>query len=674
MALLSPEECNVDVCVLGTGLTETVAAAAFARLGRRVLHIDREVTYGGSWRAFTLPDLQKWASEEGTTGDEDSEVASQELPEDLAGLKVINLDRRPSSCFPRRSFAWNPYGLWEEEELEEKRKSLAKTSSAFSVDLVPRLLFGRGEAVDVLVESGVARYLEFQGLKSARVLTSEGLVSVPLTKSDIFQDATLTLPEKRTLMRFVTSMTSFVSSLAFESPAQLGVDNARKVAGPSETGPEGVDPEEPWKNFLSRQKLSPRLQEFITYAIILWDWSPSPPAGSTAEWPELSTGEALKRLGLFISSLGMYGRGTSMPLLYPIYGVAEIAQGFTRMAALHHATYALRTYATHFLAEPTESGSGEGDDGTKDDRKKWKVAGLITQRGEVIRSKSVISSCDHFLQDTGEKPMKEETCSNTASCRRITVLLDCPLLGIEGVNLCVAPPGCLEPVLGNVVQVLQLDASTGSCPRGHYIAHLSQAWMGTSSEESDPFDDLQRVLDALLEQCGGKKHCLFRCSYLHRPRSQKRWDAQNPDGEVLETCATEHGLKIVCDPGAVPQLVASTEVGEARELFLSAPVPSGTEAPSADDFLKKPAHVAEEERGNLTEELEQFTGQMQQAQEVPPVLSSEAPAGDAQVVSKDANGDGQSKEPAEETAENPKDSEPKSSEIEASAGAVGGQD
>merc|ERR1712137_486679 len=71
-------------------------------------------------------------------------------------------------------------------------------------------------------------------------------------------------------------MTPFVSSLAFESPAQLGVDQAARVATPKDPANpliEGVDPNEPWLQFLTKQKLSPRLQEFLTYAICLWDWA-----------------------------------------------------------------------------------------------------------------------------------------------------------------------------------------------------------------------------------------------------------------------------------------------------------------------------------------------------------------------------------------------------------------
>ena len=49
--LLSPQ---ADVVVLGTGLTESIVAAAFARCGRRVLHLDSTESYGGEWRSMAL--------------------------------------------------------------------------------------------------------------------------------------------------------------------------------------------------------------------------------------------------------------------------------------------------------------------------------------------------------------------------------------------------------------------------------------------------------------------------------------------------------------------------------------------------------------------------------------------------------------------------------------------
>lgn len=611
--LLTKEECQVDVCVLGTGLTESLTAAAFARHGQKVLHLDRSGFYGGCTRSLNLNELEAWAN--GASGEEPFEEPLPDLAEELQGLKVVPMSNGPyHGCFKERSFVWDPFGKLDEQQLEEVQTSLRRSSSSFSIDLVPRLLFGRSDLVDVLIESGVARYLEFQGLKTAKVLTEQGLASVPLTKSDIFQDPVLTLPEKRALMRFVTSTAPFAGSLAFTSPAKLGVDQARKVPAPSEPTAgvlEGTDPEEPFQVFLERQKLSRRLQEFLMYAICLWDWAPRR-SGAGAERPCLSVREGLERLGRFISSIGLHGRGSSIPLLYPMYGIAEMAQGFTRICALHRGVYALRTVATSLVLQSSEQGAG------------FQAVGVVTQRGEVIRAKSIIATCDHLLHPSLEEEQSSAT-EEVSSCRRLTVLLDSPLLGEEGVNLCVVPPGALDPPLDNVVQVLLLDSSTGACPRGRYIAHLSQAWLETPASSSSsaadpdagqphPFSDLNRVLERLLKLREGQQ-CLFRCSYLHHPRRTRRWAPQAADAEALDTACSSHSLVVMGDPPAVPQLLASQEVTTARSLFLESPAHNIEALPQVEDFLKKPEHVVQEERGNAMEELELFMEQMQEVQE-----------------------------------------------------------
>ena len=49
-----------DVIVVGTGLTESIAAAALARVGRKVLHIDSLPFYGEPYSTHTLPALREW--------------------------------------------------------------------------------------------------------------------------------------------------------------------------------------------------------------------------------------------------------------------------------------------------------------------------------------------------------------------------------------------------------------------------------------------------------------------------------------------------------------------------------------------------------------------------------------------------------------------------------------
>eukprot|EP00435_Cladocopium_sp_Y103_P050600 s1559_g15.t1 len=440
------------------------------------------------------------------------------------GQRAFTLSRTRDHCreadlmlhFVSPAEEWDPFN--QISGIRQIKNELLRNPTAFSIDLVPRLLYGRSEHVDVLIESGVARYLEFQGLKFTRVLTSEGLISVPLTKSEIFQDAHLSKAEKRMLMRFITSIQPYVSSLAFQSAAQLGVDNATK--------------------------------DFITYSICLWDWSPS-----QADFPQLSCKVALERLGSFISSLGLYGRGTSMPLLYPMYGIAEVAQGFTRLCAVHRGIYALRSSATHLLAQ--------------EDR----LCGVRTQRGELISTQCVVAACGEFLENEADQ-------GSSQHCRRLTVLLTRPPLGEDGVSLCVVPPDALTPPLQNVVQVLQLDFSR------YFLAHLSQTFVSGTSR-GDASTDLDRVLDELLKRCPPETKCIFRCRYIHHPRSVKRWSDASESGRFMERCVATGQLGVVNDPPVVPQL---------------------------------------EEMSGAMEELEHFNEQMQAPLEAPTIPALETPA------------------------------------------------
>ncbi|KAI1902760.1 hypothetical protein AGOR_G00019320 [Albula goreensis] len=52
-----------DVVILGTGLTESVIAAACSRVGQRVLHVDRRNYYAGNWASFTFNGLLAWIEE-----------------------------------------------------------------------------------------------------------------------------------------------------------------------------------------------------------------------------------------------------------------------------------------------------------------------------------------------------------------------------------------------------------------------------------------------------------------------------------------------------------------------------------------------------------------------------------------------------------------------------------
>lgn len=54
-----------DVIVIGTGLQESIVAAAAASSGQSVLHIDSNSFYGHHWASLSLDEVTQWASSGG---------------------------------------------------------------------------------------------------------------------------------------------------------------------------------------------------------------------------------------------------------------------------------------------------------------------------------------------------------------------------------------------------------------------------------------------------------------------------------------------------------------------------------------------------------------------------------------------------------------------------------
>ncbi|XP_061164186.1 rab proteins geranylgeranyltransferase component A 2-like [Saccostrea echinata] len=68
-----------DVVVIGTGMPESILAAAYARIGQSVLHIDRNPYYSGQWASFSLKSIEEW-------------VQTAQTPEDGSGISEVKVE------------------------------------------------------------------------------------------------------------------------------------------------------------------------------------------------------------------------------------------------------------------------------------------------------------------------------------------------------------------------------------------------------------------------------------------------------------------------------------------------------------------------------------------------------------------------------------------------------
>ncbi|KAJ7131635.1 GDP dissociation inhibitor-domain-containing protein [Mycena crocata] len=145
-----------DIIILGTGLPEAIAAAALAKAGFKVAHIDQNPYYGASEASLSFEELVQWQ----------------------------NSPKPGFSDFSRSG-----------DTIEQAR--------AYSISLSPSLIPSTGPLIDALVASGVAKYGGFRLIERICVYSSGSVKPVPGSKEDIFKNKEISLVDKRRLMRFL---------------------------------------------------------------------------------------------------------------------------------------------------------------------------------------------------------------------------------------------------------------------------------------------------------------------------------------------------------------------------------------------------------------------------------------------------------------------------------------
>lgn len=163
----SVQQTHFEYLVIGTGLRQSILAAALAKSGHSVLHVDEQPHYGEDEATLSLNELVHWANTRNTKGRGSvdlffSGTGSAELPEELA-----------------------------------------RSARHYNITVCPTIYPSVGPFITSLVRSGVAKYSAFRLVDTVALYQDGQLISAATTKEDIFKDKSLSLVEKRRLMKFV---------------------------------------------------------------------------------------------------------------------------------------------------------------------------------------------------------------------------------------------------------------------------------------------------------------------------------------------------------------------------------------------------------------------------------------------------------------------------------------
>ncbi|KAI9243797.1 GDP dissociation inhibitor [Sporodiniella umbellata] len=448
------DEIDFDCIVLGTGLTESILAGAFSRSGKKVLHLDNQPNYGGNWGVFGFRELAQWCFDRNGTTDESAKKVVDALQ--------VEYDRQYASNFKNVHFEVQS-ALLTKDEIEEIERDftsgtltkesiilsakagdkellknfsstlnsinsydtvyqmisfekLLKSSKLYNIDTTPKLLNSREELVEVLIRSGVGRYLEFKSVDDLYIFDQsiKQLEKVPGSKEDIFTSKSISLIEKRKLMKFLTFAMEYKDNTEIEETI--------------------------YRTFLEEKfKITGKLLEAIVYAIALID-------------RDASTKSGLDSTHKFVKSMGRFGKGAYLCTLYG--GASEIAQAFCRVCAVYGGVYVLNTPIDRIQV----------------DSSKKECTSIITKDGSEYKCKFLVSSMNYvpvsLLPNQGEFG---------EWLHRAVVVTDQPLQDGETSDVLaysVFPPGSDAGNSDHPIYAIHQSEESMACPKKQYVTYF----------------------------------------------------------------------------------------------------------------------------------------------------------------------------------------------------------
>ncbi|KAH0459496.1 hypothetical protein IEQ34_012310 [Dendrobium chrysotoxum] len=414
-----------DLIVYGSGLPESILAAAASAAGKAVLHIDTNPFYGSHFASLPLASFSSFLQSTPLLPPERSADGSASS----STYHSVELETR---C------------VYSEVEIAES--PMPEHSERFIVDLSgPRVFYCADKAVDLMVRSGASHHVEFKSVKGSLIYWDGGLCSVPDSRQAIFRDQSLSRAEKSQMMRFLKLVQAHIAS---ESEATLSGEGAL-----------GISPEDlkiPFSDFLHKQKLPPKIRTIILYSIALATFDQDD--GGDCRYI-IKTKEGIERIALYISSVGRLPNSVGA-FIYPIYGHGELPQAFCRCAAVKGALYVLRMPVISLLIDKVSN----------------QYKGVKLASGQEIFSHQLVMEPSFTVSSSALSLLDDKVLdgSNLASMVAKGVIIANKAIQQDSSNILVLfPPRSLFFQQSTTVRALQVCSSVAICPSGMFLVYLS---------------------------------------------------------------------------------------------------------------------------------------------------------------------------------------------------------
>ncbi|KAM9859732.1 rab GDP dissociation inhibitor beta [Aulostomus maculatus] len=347
----------------------------------------------------------------------------------LNGKKVLHIDKNP--YHGGESVSISPLEeLFKKFKVPGPAKSMGR-GKEWNVDLIPKFFLASGQLVKILMHTEVTRYLDFRVVEGSHVYKAGKLHKVPASEEDANASDLMGMFDKRRFRKLLLFALNF------------DMRNPRTY--------QDVDPSKTTtQDLFSRFDLGSDVVEFIGHAIALHNCE------SYLDQPCVET---IRRIKLYSQSLARH----SSPYLYPVYGLAELPQGFARLNAEYGGTFLLNKAVDEIL--------------------------LDNGRVTAVKSDGKLFQCKQLICDPSYVPNRVRKVGNVI---RVICLLNHPVKNTQEANSCqiIIPQTQLHRKSDIFISVVSYAHNVAS--DGMYIATVT-----TAAETTNPEKEVQPGLELL---------------------------------------------------------------------------------------------------------------------------------------------------------------------------------
>ncbi|XP_058515232.1 rab proteins geranylgeranyltransferase component A 1 [Ochotona princeps] len=509
-----------DVIVIGTGLPESIIAAACSRSGQRVLHVDSRSYYGGNWASFSFSGLLSWIKE----NQENNDTANESSPWQehvLENEEAIALSQKDKTIQHVEVFCYASQDLHDEVEeagalqknpatvtsvkspgaaesacLPTEDESLSSASCEMPAEQTPssdpestpevndaegtggkenhhddRCSEEEAASTNVPTAADTKEQLKKDRITYSQIIKEGRRFNVDLVSKLLYSRGLLIdLLIKSNVSRYaefknVTRILAFREGRVEQVPcSRADVFNSKQLS-------------------MVEKRM---LMKFLTFCLE-YEEHPDEYKGceevtfseylktqkltaslqyfvlhSIAMTSETATTtlDGLKATKHFLHCLGRYG---NTPFLFPLYGQGEIPQCFCRMCAVFGGIYCLRHPVQCLVV----------------DKESRECKAVIDQFGQRI-------NCKHFLVE--DSYLSENICARVQyrQISRAVLITDRSVLKTDSdqqISILTVPA---EEPGTSAVRVIELCSSTMTCMKGTYLVHLTCTSSKTARDDLEP--------------------------------------------------------------------------------------------------------------------------------------------------------------------------------------------